>query len=84
MYDDRTKIRDFILNVHVANRYRWNRAKTILACVWALCAVACIGGLEGFAPMPSPLGAVLFLGLALYTASHIEVNWGLDQNDKGR
>lgn len=82
MHDERTKIRDFILTVHVANRYRWNRAKTILASFWMLCAVACIGGLEGFDPMPSPLGAVLFIGLGFYTASHIEVNWGLDQTDE--
>lgn len=77
-----TKIRDFILNVHVENRYRWNRAKTILAGFWALCAVACIGGLEGFAPMPSPIGAVLFIGLALYTLSHVETNWGLDHPER--
>lgn len=77
-----TKIRDFILTVHIANRYRWNRAKSILAGFWMLCAIACIGGLEGFSPMPSPVGAVLFIGLGFYTLSQVETNWGIDQTER--
>jgi hypothetical protein len=80
-YEDRTKIRDLILNVRVVNRYRWNRAKTILAGIWWMCGLACIGGLEGFDPMPSPVGAILFLGLAFYTLAHVETDWGQDEHD---
>jgi hypothetical protein len=71
-----TQVRDFILNVRIVDRYKWNRAKAILAAIFTFIAVCCIGGLEGVEPMPSGMGAVVFLGLAFYTVLHIDMDWG--------
>ena len=73
-----TQVRDFILNVRIVDRYKWNRAKAILAGVFAFIAMLCVGGLEGLEPMPSGTGAVLFLGLAFYTLLHVDMDWGRD------
>jgi hypothetical protein len=71
-----TQVRDLILSLRIVDRYKWNRAKTILAGVFAFIAMLCVGGLEGFEPMPSGMGAVVFLGLAFYTMAHVDLNWG--------
>ena len=71
-----TQVRDFILNVRVVDRHKWNRAKAILAGVFAFIAMLCIGGLEGVEPMPSGMGAVVFLGLSIFTILHIDMDWG--------
>jgi len=71
-----TQVRDFILNVRIVDRYKWNRAKAILAGVFAFIAMLCVGGLEGLEPMPSGTGAVVFLGLAFYTLLHVDMDWG--------
>jgi hypothetical protein len=71
-----TQVRDFLLNVRIVDRYKWNRAKAILAGVFAFIAMLCVGGLEGLEPMPSGTGAVVFLGLAFYTLLHVDMDWG--------
>lgn len=68
-----------IFDVHVVDRYRWNRTKATLAMLCLIGAIGAVGGLEGEDPMPNPFLALCFVAAGIAVASRIDAVWGPKQ-----